>query len=170
MGDLSDVLSVHRNSLSDRIDQGDDYVQNHWAVVEPLMDSWWTAYKNWEKSDTFNKAFRKKRMTVSTFPGGQIYPKGKTPFEKQVSKEFEAGSISLATYVKATKETEVRVFADSQYTPLGSDDELKRHDEIFHKSDEKYNYRALRWIDSSAFANPTASRPARRNTQRASTT
>jgi hypothetical protein len=154
MGALSDELLLRRKRLTEELEKGDDYLTGHWTQLELLMNGWWTAYKNWEANDKFKRAFDDKRMTVRTFPGGEIKPKQQTPFEKQVSKTFEGGSISLASYIKATKETEVRVFADSQYTPLGSD-ALKEHDRIFHKTDEKYKYGARRGIDTSAFQNPS---------------
>jgi hypothetical protein len=68
-----------------------------------------------------------------------------------VRKKFD--SISVATYNKTLRETEVRIFADNQYTRLGKD-ALNAHDRIFHKTDEAGHYHANRGIDSSAFANP----------------
>jgi hypothetical protein len=147
MGENSEQLKIHRENLTKYLDLGATLFRHHWTAVEPLIDKWWDAYKVWEANDTFDKAFRKKRMTVRTFPGGD---KG---FAEQVSKNFGAGTISLASYDKKTRDTEVRVFADSQYTPLGAE-ALKEHDRVFHKTDEKSNYMAQRGIDSSAFANP----------------
>ena len=146
MGELSDQLAIHRTSLENHIDQEGDYVKRNWTVVEPLMNSWWTAYKKWEANDKFHRAFKDRRMTVRTFPGGV------GAFDKQVSKEFKRGTISLAS--STSTETEVRIFADSKYTPLGSDAVMQEHDKIFHKTDEAQKYRAARGIDSSAFANP----------------
>lgn len=146
MGEFSGPLSIHRDRLNDHLEYGGDHVQRNWKVVEPLLNCWWTAYKAWEANDNFNKAFRGRRMTVRTFPGGI------GAFEKQVSKEFKRGSISLASSTSAG--TEVRIFADSRYTPLDPVT-MRQHDEIFHKTEEHLKYRAMRGINSSAFAKPS---------------
>ncbi len=129
------------------------------------------SYKLWEENDTFNKAFTNKRMTVRTFPGTLGVPKkesdphpevtdtwGEKGFEKQHAKVFKHGGVNVVDQKKnpETKqwETEVRIFADSKNTPLGSRAEELEHDRIFHKTDEHNYYGAKRGIDSSAFANP----------------
>jgi hypothetical protein len=153
MGQRSDELSLHRNQLTQELEKGDDYLTGHWAQLDPLMNRWWTAYKNWEANDKFNRAFTDSRMSVRTFPGGDIVKDEQTPFEKQVQKTFPMGSISVASWNKKARETEVRVFADSQYTRLDPQ-ALKEHDRIFHKTDEHDKYGARRGIDTSAFSNP----------------
>lgn len=83
---------------------------------------------------------------------------GEKGFAKQGSKAFEHGSVNVVDthFHKETKTTttEIRIFADSKFTPLTSEEEEKRHDYIFHKTDEHNYYGARRGIDSSAFANP----------------
>ena len=69
MGELSDQLAIHRNSLENHIDQEGDYVKRNWTVVEPLMNSWWTAYKKWEANDKFRRAFKDRRMTARNVSG-----------------------------------------------------------------------------------------------------
>lgn len=172
MSEYGEQLAFHRQKLNDYL-FGTDYVQVNWTTVEPLLDNWFMAYKFWEVSDSFNKAFRHKRMTVRTFPGslGNVPKNEKAPhpeikndwgekgFTKQGSKVFAHGTVNVVDTKRNpdTKqmETEVRIFADSNYTPLGSDEEEKRHDRIFHKTDEHYKYGAKRGVDSSAFEDPT---------------
>jgi hypothetical protein len=124
-------------------------LERYWRVIKPLILNWWDAYKAWEGKDNFNKAFADSRMTVRTYPAG--FEGKEQGFQKQVKKTFD--SISVASYNKAVRQTEVRIFADSRYTPLGKD-ALNAHDRVFHKTDEAGHYHANRGIDSSAFANP----------------
>lgn len=145
MGELLEELSIHRKKLNLELDQEPEHVRRNWISVEPLIHNWWTAYKKWEGHDSFNKAFRNRRMTVRTFPGGR------NAFAKQVSKEFKRGTINVVSSPRG--EPEVRIFSDSQYTPMDPV-EAKRHDDIFHKTAEYDKYLAKRGIDSSAFANP----------------
>jgi hypothetical protein len=139
---IDDQLSPLRPEVCDNI-------ARFWNVIKPLIVHWWEAYKAWEAKDHFNKAFQDQRMTVRTYPAG--FEGEEKGFTKQVRKTFD--SISVASYNKAVRETEVRIFADTRYTPLGKD-ELKTHDTVFHKSDESRHYHANRGIDSSAFAKP----------------
>lgn len=139
-------LSIQRKALDPFLTATPENVQQQWLSMKPAIESWWSAYKAWEAKDTFDKAFTQSRMTVRTFAGGV------GAFSKQVSKEFNAGSIKLTSSTR--DEITVRIYADSHYTPLSKED-LARHDQSFHKTDERYKYRANRGIDSSAFANPT---------------
>src|ERR1044071_4804906 len=126
MSELGQQLTIDRKKLTDQLDQGAQYVLSHWTTVEPLMNGWWTAFKKWEANDTFEKAFKHKRMTVRTFGGGY------GGFDTQVSKTFKKGSISLAD--STSTETVVKIFADSKYTPLEANT-MKEHDDRFHKTD-----------------------------------
>ena len=78
MGEYGELLKVHRDNLNKYLILGKDLVQHHWSSVEPLLNSWWDAYKLWEENDTFNKALKNKRMTVRTFPGTLGVPKDAT--------------------------------------------------------------------------------------------
>ncbi len=170
MGEYGELLKVHRDNLNKYLILGKDLVQHHWSSVEPLLNSWWDAYKLWEENDTFNKALKNKRMTVRTFPGTLGVPKdatvphprirdnwGEAGFKKQHAKIFPRGEINVVD-TKLNKETqetvtEVRIFADGKFTPLPKEQEAE-HDRVFHKTDEHNYYGARRGIDSSAFANP----------------
>ncbi len=170
MSEFGELLRVRRDELWNYLIVGKDYVQQHWSSVEPLLNKWWAAYKLWEENDTFNKAFKNKRMTVRTFPGYLGVPKdatvphppirdnwGEAGFKKQHAKIFPRGEINVVDTKKNTEtgetETEVRIFADGKFTPLAKEEE-EEHDRVFHKTDEHNYYGARRGIDSSAFADP----------------
>jgi hypothetical protein len=70
------------------------------------------AYKDWEHTDTFNRAFRDNRMSVRTF--------GST-FEQQLVK-----SVGLNTPLALeTSEDKNRFFKDSNYTPVPQNEGAK---------------------------------------------
>lgn len=128
------VLSLQRAELNKILDLKDPAkVENNWFSVKPLISNWWEAYKKWESTDTFDKAFEANRMTVRTFD---------EDFTNQVSKGFNTIDIPGDRY-----------FADNQYTPLDAV-EQERHRTAFRRPGEFNKYTANRGIDSSAFANP----------------
>ena len=136
--EYTDLLAQNRAKLTNELAKGAEYVQENWVSIEPLMDSWWTTYKLWESKDTFNDAFKDSRMSVRTFGAG---------FTKQVSKTFGKGEISVES------QDEVRVFANSQYTPF-DEQTAAQHNTNFRGPVESQKYFATRGIDSSKFANP----------------
>jgi hypothetical protein len=105
-------LEYHRQELNKFLNQWQPaLLVNNWLPIERAIDGWWNSYKQWEKQDTFDKAFQDDRMTVRSFPAG---------FEDQRAKEFSTLNIEADRY-----------FADGQYTRL-SDEERKKHAEIFN--------------------------------------
>ena len=69
---------------------------------------------------------------------------GEAGFKKQHAKIFPRGEINVEDTKKNTEtgetETEVRIFADGKFTPLGKEEE-EEPDRIFHRTDE-HNYYA----------------------------
>jgi hypothetical protein len=126
-------LPLLREQLHFMLDRGETWVKDNWSKVNPRIETWWKAYKNWESADTFKQAFLDNRMTVRTFDG---------TFSKQVSKSFPKGELSVE-----------RFFADGQYTACG-EQQQKEHSQKFKTKPEHLKYHAQRGIDSSAFANP----------------
>lgn len=109
-------LEYHRQELNKYLNRWQPaLLVNNWLPIERAIDGWWKAYKEWEKQDTFDKAFDDDRMTVRTFPAG---------FEEQRAKEFSTLNIEADRY-----------FADGQYTRL-SDEERRKHAEIFNAPGE----------------------------------
>jgi hypothetical protein len=142
MNEFSDQLAVHRNRLNDEVARGAEHVQNNWLTVSGLIESWWAIFERWEEKDTFNDAFAESRMSVRTFDAG---------FTKQVSKNFEPGTISVTSTQK--DDVEVRMFANSKYKPLEGDG-AQEHDARFRGAVESQKYHSQRGIDSSNFAVP----------------
>ena len=92
-------LEYHRQELNKFLNRWEPaFLANNWLPIERAIDNWWQSYKQWEKQDTFDKAFQDDRMTVRSFPAG---------FEDQRAKEFTTLNIEADRY-----------FADSQYTRL----------------------------------------------------
>lgn len=137
---------------------GAEHVRNNWVAVNGLIESWWTIFEKWEEKDTFNDAFRERRMSVRTFDAD---------FAKQVSKELKPGAISVTSTQK--DDVEVRMFADGKYKPFEGNG-AQEHDSRFSGPVESKKYHAQRGIDSSKLRLPKISRPAKRNTPRGSTT
>jgi hypothetical protein len=105
-------LEYHRQELNKFLNQWQPaLLVNNWLPIGRAIDGWWNSYKQWEKQDTFDKAFQDDRMTVRSFPAG---------FEEQRAKEFPTLNIEADRY-----------FADGQYTRL-SDEERKKHAGIFN--------------------------------------
>ena len=140
--EFSTQLATARTALNDEVIKAPDLVQHNLPAINLLIESWWSVYEKWESKDTFNDAFKERRMSVRTFDAG---------FTKQVSKQFGKGSISIFSSDKDHEE--VRMFADSKYTALEPNEALA-HNERFSKGVESQKYLAQRGIDGSAFADP----------------
>ncbi|MGH7461440.1 MAG: hypothetical protein ACREMA_10475 [Longimicrobiales bacterium] len=62
-------LPFARSALNKALDRDDfsEWVQKEWRAAQKLIWTWWLAYKDWEKADTFGKAFYEDRMSMRTW-------------------------------------------------------------------------------------------------------
>jgi hypothetical protein len=127
-------LDVYRQELNYYLDQvvsvnDAGIIVEQWQKINPLLTSWWTAYKAFERQETWHRAYFDDRMSVRTFDAG---------FMNQVSKKIGTDIFNIPTN---------RIYADSNYTPLSKEDKIE------HKAGVR-DYWAYRGIDSSPFENP----------------
>lgn len=65
-------LDKYRDQLMERLSSGNAFDGSNGEETMRVAELWWLAYKDWEKSDRFMKAFAQGRMTVRQIP----VPKG----------------------------------------------------------------------------------------------